>query len=131
MDAPIDNVDRVETELAGQVRTLVDRDLTVVFYDLTTVGIHAEGDEDIRAHVMICFLALVLYGVMQAKGRSASPRTAFDILAQIHRHYMKIADRKLKGIPPTPEQLELFDTLNCRNPPDQCRAATFCGISPH
>ena len=54
MDALMDNVDRVEAELARQIRPLVDRDLTVVFYDLTTVRIHGEGevDEDIRAYGM-------------------------------------------------------------------------------
>jgi hypothetical protein len=54
MDALMDNVDRVETELARQIRPLVDRDLTVVFYDLTTVRIHGEGKvgEDIRAYGM-------------------------------------------------------------------------------
>lgn len=46
----MDNVDRVEAELARQIRPLVDRDLTIVFYDLTTVRIHGEGevDDDIR-----------------------------------------------------------------------------------
>ena len=46
----MDNVDRVDTELAKQIRPLVDQDLTVVFYDLTTVRIHGEGevDDDIR-----------------------------------------------------------------------------------
>ena len=50
MDALMDNVDHVEAELARQIRPLVDRDLTVVFYDLTTVRIHGEGevDDDIR-----------------------------------------------------------------------------------
>ncbi|MGK7296574.1 MAG: IS1634 family transposase, partial [Candidatus Wenzhouxiangella sp. M2_3B_020] len=54
MDALMDNVDRVEAELARQIRPLVDRDLTVVFYDLTTVRIHGEGEveEDIRAYGM-------------------------------------------------------------------------------
>ena len=54
MDALMDNVDRVEAELARQIRPLVDRDLTVVFYDLTTVRIHGEGevDDDIRAYGM-------------------------------------------------------------------------------
>ncbi|MDU9005711.1 IS1634 family transposase [Sedimentitalea todarodis] len=54
MDALMDNVDRVEAEQTKQIRPLVDRDLTVVFYDLTTVRIHGEGevDEDIRAYGM-------------------------------------------------------------------------------
>ena len=54
MDALMDHADRLETELAGQIRPLVDQDLAVVFYDLTTVRIHGEGevDEDLRAFGM-------------------------------------------------------------------------------
>ena len=51
MDALMDHAERVEMELAKQIRPLVDRDLAVVFYDLTTVRIHGEGavEDDIRA----------------------------------------------------------------------------------
>ena len=54
MDALMDHVDRVEMELAKQIRPLVDRDLAVVFYDLTTVRIHGEGavEDDLRAFGM-------------------------------------------------------------------------------
>jgi hypothetical protein len=54
MDALMDNADRVEKELAKQIRPLVDRDLAVVFYDLTAVRIHGEGtvEDDIRAFGM-------------------------------------------------------------------------------
>ncbi len=54
MDALMDHSGRVEMELARQIRPLVDHDLTVVFYDLTTVRIHGEGrvDEDLRAFGM-------------------------------------------------------------------------------
>src|SRR6056297_4082962 len=54
MDALMDHVDRVETELAKQIRPLVDHDLAIVFYDLTTVRIHGEGQvaDDIRAYGM-------------------------------------------------------------------------------
>ena len=41
MDALLDNVERVETEWAKQIPPLVNRDLTVIFYDQTTVRIHA------------------------------------------------------------------------------------------
>ena len=43
MDALMEHVELVEDELAKQIRPLVDQDLTVVFYDLTTVRIHGEG----------------------------------------------------------------------------------------
>jgi hypothetical protein len=54
MGALMDNFERVEAELACQIRPLVDRDLTVVFDDLTTVRIHGEDavEEDIRAYGM-------------------------------------------------------------------------------
>ncbi len=54
MDALMDHADRVEAELAKQIRPLVDRDLAIVFYDLTTVRIHGEAnvEDDIRAFGM-------------------------------------------------------------------------------
>ena len=54
MDALMDQGDAVEGALARQIRPLVDRDLTVVFYDLTTVRIHGEGrvEDDLRAFGM-------------------------------------------------------------------------------
>ena len=54
MDALMDNVDRVEDELAKQIRPLVDHNLTMVFYDLTTVRIYGEGqlEDDLRAFGM-------------------------------------------------------------------------------
>jgi hypothetical protein len=54
MDALMDHAERIEMELAKQIRPLVDRDLTIVFYDLTTVRIHGEGEleDDLRAYGM-------------------------------------------------------------------------------
>ena len=54
MDALVDNADVVEEALARQFRPLVDQDLTIAFYDLTTVRIHGEGkvEADIRAYGM-------------------------------------------------------------------------------
>src|SRR6056297_1612139 len=54
IDALMDHAERVEAELAKQVRPLVDRDLAVVFYDLTTMRIHGESAvaDDIRAFGM-------------------------------------------------------------------------------
>ncbi|SNR78226.1 hypothetical protein SAMN06265370_12417 [Puniceibacterium sediminis] len=51
MDALMDHAEAVEVALARQIRPLVDRDLAIVFCDLTTVRIHGEGDmgEDLRA----------------------------------------------------------------------------------
>jgi hypothetical protein len=85
--------------------------------------VHHRLAHRIRAHALICFLALVLYRVtrmrmrLKARGHSASPRTALDLLSCIRRHNARIAKRTLEGITiPSPEQLELFDTLNLPKP---------------
>ena len=99
----------------------IERGFRVLKSDIEIAPVHHRLPDRIRAHALICFLALVLYRVMRmrlkAKDHSASPRAALDTLARIHRHCAKIADRKLEGITtPTPEQLELFDTLNLPRP---------------
>jgi len=54
---------------------------------------------------------------LKAKDHSASPRTALDLLERIQRHTTSIGERTLDGLSTiTPEQLELFDTLNLSKP---------------
>ncbi|TQM89881.1 transposase [Roseinatronobacter monicus] len=54
MDALMDNAEMVEEALARQIRPLFDHELTMVFYDLTTVRIHgaARLEDDVRAFGM-------------------------------------------------------------------------------
>jgi hypothetical protein len=54
MDALTDHAGRAEMDLARQIRPLVDRDLAVVFCDLTTVRILDEAalEDDLRAYGM-------------------------------------------------------------------------------
>jgi hypothetical protein len=54
MDALMDRVEAVEALIAGQLRPMLDQQLSVVFYDLTTVRIHGEGQvpDDVRAFGM-------------------------------------------------------------------------------
>ncbi len=66
-------------------------------------------------------LALVLYRVMhmrlKAKGHSASPRTALDLLARIQKHTAHAGNRTLHGIRrTTPEQLDLFEAMDLPKP---------------
>lgn len=44
MDALMDEIEAVEERLAELIRPLLDSELTVVFYDLTTVSVAAEGE---------------------------------------------------------------------------------------
>jgi transposase len=99
----------------------IERGFRVLKSDIEIAPVHHRLPDRIRAHAMICFMALVLYRVMRrrlkAKGHSASPRTALDLLARIQRHSAKIGERTLDGLSTTTtEQLELFDTLNLPKP---------------
>lgn len=115
--------DLTPAEAVTRYKSLADieRGFRVLKSDIEIAPVHHRLPDRIRAHALICFLALVLYRVMRmrlkARGHSASPRTALDLLARIHRHQARIADRTLEGITtPSPEQLELFDTLNLPKP---------------
>jgi hypothetical protein len=115
--------DLTPAEAVTRYRSLADieRGFRVLKSDIEIAPVRHRLPDRIRAHALICFLALTLYRVMRlrlkAKGHSASPRTALDLLARIHRHHARIADRKLEGITtPSPEQLELFSTLNLPKP---------------
>ena len=71
--------------------------------------------------MLICFLALVLHRVMRmrlkAKGHSANPRVALDLLARIQEHTPRIGDRTFNGTSKiTPEQLDLLESLNLSKP---------------
>lgn len=54
MDALEENKATVERAVAGQLRPLLDQDLSVIFYDITTVRIHGTGavQDDLRRHGM-------------------------------------------------------------------------------
>jgi transposase len=54
MDALMDHQEAVEEVVAQQLRPMVDQDLSLVFYDLTTIGVegHSELDGDVRHYGM-------------------------------------------------------------------------------
>jgi transposase len=95
----------------------IERGFRVLKSDIEIAPVHHRLPDRICAHALICFLALTLYRVMRmrlkAKGHPASPKVAFELLAQVQRHNAKIADRAVAGISsPTPSQLDLFEALN-------------------
>ena len=99
----------------------IERGFRVLKSDIEIAPVHHRLPDRIRAHALICFLALVLYRVMRmrlkAKGHSASPRTALDLLARIQRHRARIGERAVDGLSTTTaEQLEIFDTLRLPKP---------------
>lgn len=99
----------------------IERGFRVLKSDIEIAPVHHRLPDRIRAHALICFLALVLYRIMRmrlkAKRHSASPRSALNLLARIQKHTAHIGDRTFNGTSKiTPEQLDLFATLNLPKP---------------
>ncbi|ULB09629.1 IS1634 family transposase [Cereibacter azotoformans] len=99
----------------------IERGFRVLKSDIEIAPVHHRLPERIRAHALICFLALTLYRVMRmrlkAKGHAASPRTALDLLARIQKHTAHAGKRSFHGLSKTtPEQLDLFDALSLPKP---------------
>lgn len=99
----------------------IERGFRVLKSDIEIAPVHHRLPDRIRAHALICFLALVLYRVMRmrlkAKGHAASPRSALSLLARIQKHTAHAGTRSFHGLSKTtPEQLDLFDALNLPKP---------------
>jgi hypothetical protein len=106
--------DLTPAEAVAHYKALADieRGFRVLKSDIEIAPVHHRLPDRIRAHALICFLALVLWRVMRmrmkAKGHSASPRTALDMLARIQMHRARIGQRTVDGLSTTtPEQLQL------------------------
>jgi hypothetical protein len=115
--------DLTGAETVSRYKALADieRGFRVLKSDIEIAPVHHRLPNRIRAHAMICFLALVLYRVMRmrlkARGHSESPRTALDLLARIQKHTAHAGNRTLHGISrTTPEQLDLFEAMNLPKP---------------
>lgn len=99
----------------------IERGFRVLKSDIEIAPVHHRLPERIRAHALICFLALTLYRVMRmrlkAKGHAASPKTALEILAKLQRFTAYIGEKSFTGTTRTkPEQLDLFEALNVAKP---------------
>jgi len=110
-------------EIVTRYKNLADieRGFRVLKSDLEIAPVFHRLPERIRAHALICFLALVLYRVMRmrlkASGNSASPKTALELLGRIQKHRATIGERAYTGISKTtPEQLDLFAALSLPKP---------------
>jgi hypothetical protein len=115
--------DLLPAEAVRRYKSLADieRGFRVLKSDIEIAPVHHRLPDRIRAHALICFLALVLYRIMRlrlrARGLPTSPRTALDLLARVQKHTAHVGTRALTGISKTtPEQLELFDAMNLPKP---------------
>ena len=82
---------------------------------------HRRADR-IRAHALICFLALVLYRVLRMRLRDRhsrySPERVLEIMRRIQFHQVTLhQNQTASGLSAlTPEQRDLFDTIDLPKP---------------
>jgi len=94
----------------------IERGFRVLKSDLEIAPVYHRLPDRIRAHALICFIALVLYRVMRMRlkehGSKASPKTALEILNRIQKHKATVGTKEFIGISKTTrEQLDLFSAL--------------------
>jgi len=112
--------------VVAQYKALADieRGFKVLKSEIEIGPVHHRLPDRIRAHAMICFIALVLQRVMRARLREmpvqnvVSPERALSILRRIQTHRIVFADeRVVTGISTLDaEQLAILKSLRVKKP---------------
>ena len=102
----------------------IERGFRVLKSDIEIAPVYHRLPDRIRAHALICFLALVLHRVMRMRlkqaGSPLSPTRAIELAQRIHYHQVMIRNRPQRGVTKlTAEQKELFDQLEIERPTSQ------------
>jgi transposase len=110
-------------QIVARYKSLADieRGFRVLKSDLQIAPVFHRLPDRIRAHALICFLALLLYRVMRmrlkASGSDHSPKTTLEILRRIQQHRVMIGQHAYTGTSKTTsEQLNLFAALKLAKP---------------
>jgi hypothetical protein len=116
--------DHAPAEIVARYKALADieRGFRVLKSEIEIAPVFHRLPKRIRAHALICFLALVLYRVLRmrlkARDNHLSPERALQIVRRIQFHQITLHQRQsasgLSAI--TPEQKELFDTIKLPEP---------------
>ena len=116
-------IDLAPQEIVKRYKSLADieRGFRVLKSEIEIAPVYHRLPQRIRAHAMICFMALILYRVMRERLKMAksnlSPERALAQLKRIHRHQIKVNDRPLTGVSTlTREQSELLGALTLKKP---------------
>lgn len=115
----VTNTDTAAAEVVQRYRSLADieRGFRVLKSDIEIGPVYHRLPHRIRAHALICFMALVLYRVMRmrlkAAKRSESPTTLLEQLKRIHQQTVETSEGKtLTGLTEiTPAQKSLYAAL--------------------
>jgi len=116
----VTNTKAEAAEVVQRYKSLADieRGFRVLKSDIEIGPVYHRLPQRIRAHALICFMALVLYRVMrmrlQAAKRSESPSTLLEQLKRIHQQTVQTGDGQiLTGLTEmTPAQKSLFAALD-------------------
>lgn len=110
-------------EIVARYKALADieRGFRVLKNDIEIAPVYHRLPDRIRAHALICFLALVLHRVMRmrmkANGSPYSPQRALEMLSRIQKHRVEIDGKPFEGVSRIdPEQRDLFEALALPRP---------------
>lgn len=108
----------------------IERGFRVLKSEIEIGPVYHRLPERIRAHAMICFMALILYRVMRARLSASdtglSPERALSLLRRIQHHRAKLPDDKIiEGISTmTTEQTDILSAIGASKP-DKNRQLTL------
>ena len=120
----VTNTKATAAEVVQRYKSLADieRGFRVLKSDIEIGPVYHRLPQRIRAHALICFMALILYRVMRmrlkAAKRSESPATLLEQLKRIHQQTIETNEGKtLTGLTEiTPAQKSLFAALELTPP---------------
>lgn len=113
--------------IIGRYKSLADieRGFRVLKNELEIGPVYHRLPKRIRAHAAVCFMALVMHRVirqrLKAAGHSFSPDRALQLLRQIQKHRVHLADQKtVNGISNiSDEQADLYRAMKLKKPSSQ------------
>ena len=120
----VTNTSTPASEVVQRYKSLADieRGFRVLKSDIEIGPVYHRLPQRIRAHALVCFLALVLYRVMRMRLKAAkrceSPTTLLESLKRIHQQSVETGEGKtLTGLTEiTPAQKSLFAALELTPP---------------
>lgn len=115
----VTNTDAPAAEVVQRYKSLADieRGFRVLKSDIEIGPVYHRLPKRIRAHALVCFMALILYRVMRmrlkAHDRQESPTRLLQQLQRVHQQTVRTADgQALRGLTEmTPAQKSLFTVL--------------------
>ena len=116
-------VDLTPTDIVARYKSLADieRGFRVLKSDIEIGPVYHRLPQRIKAHGMICFIALVIYRVMRMRLKANesrhSPCSALEKLSRIQHHRATVGGKPAEGLSNmTVEQLEIFSALDIKKP---------------